>query len=101
MFKRLATMVFLCAGFVSAFAAVDANTATAQELTQVKGIGESTAERIVLERADRPYGDWADFVKRVKGVGDKQAKRLSEGGLTVDGTPYDSSAAAIKKPENP
>lgn len=98
MLKRLATMVLLGLGWASAFAAVEVNTATAQELTQVKGIGEATAERIVLERANQPYSDWSDFVKRVKGVGDKQAQSLSEGGLTVEGASYGHSDAGARPP---
>jgi competence protein ComEA len=43
------------------------------------------------------FKDWADFEKRVKGVGDKRAAQLSKAGLQVngkskDGAPMDASA---------
>lgn len=96
MLKRFATTVTLCLGLISAAVAVEANTSTAQELTQVKGIGPAIAERIVLERANQPYSDWPDFIQRVRGVGEKQAQRLSEGGLTVDGASYQGASDAPK-----
>jgi hypothetical protein len=35
------------------------------------------------------FKDWADFQKRVKGVGDKRAAKLSEAGLQVNGKAKD------------
>lgn len=101
MFKRFASIVTLCLGLVSAAAAVEANTSTAQELTEVKGIGPAIAERIVIERSNQPYRNWPDFIQRVRGVGEKQAQRLSESGLTVDGASFNGSAAGTEATKNP
>jgi competence protein ComEA len=45
------------------------------------------------------FKDWADFQKRVKGVGDKRAAQLSKAGLQVngqskEGAPMEAAAAA-------
>lgn len=101
MFKRFASIVALCIGVVSAAAAVEVNTSTAQELTGVNGIGSAIAERIVIERNNQPYRDWADLIQRVRGVGEKQAQRLSESGLTVDGASFNSSAASTAAATKP
>lgn len=101
MFKRFASIVSLCLGLVTAAAAVEVNTSTAQELTQVKGIGDAIAERIVVERSNQPYRDWSDFIQRVRGVGEKQAERLSDNGLTVDGTSYKGSVAGPEAAKTP
>ena len=101
MFKRLlaALLAFLA---MSVFAAVDVNKATQAELDGVKGIGPAIATRITTERAKAPFKDWTDFVNRVSGVGEKTAAKLSEAGLTVNGTSFKGispapAAAAARK----
>jgi len=69
----------------AAMAAVDVNKAEANELASVRGIGTSTAQKIIDERRQGAYRNWADFILRVPGVGDARAARLSEAGLTVNG----------------
>lgn len=101
MFKRFASIVSLCLGLVATATAVEVNTSTAQELTQIKGIGDAIAERIVVERSNQPYRDWSDFIQRVRGVGEKQAERLSENGLTVDGARYKGSTAGPEAAKTP
>jgi competence protein ComEA len=54
---------------------VDLNTATAAELTGVPGIGPKRAERIVAERARRPFRAVSDL-RRVPGIGKKTLARL-------------------------
>ena len=87
-----------------AWAEIEINTATATELAGLKGIGPSTAERIIEERAKEPFANWQSFIARTPGVGDKKAHRLSEAGLTVNGQalsapPVESTApqAAAKR----
>lgn len=89
--KLLAMLAFLFCSL--AFAAVDANTGTAADLDSVKGIGPSMSKRILDERAKGPFKDWGDLIARVKGVGAKSAAKLSIGGLTVNGAPYEGAAA--------
>ena len=87
----IATMVATM-GF--AFAQVDVNKADAPALDSVKGVGPKMSKAILDERAKGEFKDWADFEKRVKGVGDKSASRLSQAGLTVDGKPRPNTPAA-------
>ena len=93
MFKFLSAAVlsFACA---AAFAATDVNKAGQAELEAVKGIGPSIATKIVDERKKGNFKDWNDLVTRVQGIGETNAAKLSEGGLTVNGTTYKGVAAA-------
>lgn len=68
-------------------AAVDANKASAAELTSVKGIGPTVSKAILDERKTGKFKSWADFIERVKGVGDARAAKLSKAGLTIDDKP--------------
>ena len=95
--KILAFVVMLYAAVaMAAAAAVDVNKATDAQLDAVKGIGPATTKTILAERKKGDFKDWADFIARVKGVGDKKAEALSKEGLTVNGEPY-KPAAAMKK----
>ena len=53
-----------------------------------------TAARIVAERQKSPFKNWADMIQRVRGVGDKNAVKLSKGGLTVGNVAYARTDAA-------
>jgi len=83
---------------VAAHAAIDVNRASQAELEAVKGIGPSLSTRIVSERNKTEFKDWSDFVGRTKGVGEKNAAKFSEAGLTVQGKPYVAPAAGEAKP---
>jgi competence protein ComEA len=81
----------------SAFAAVDVNTANADALRGIKGIGPARAKAILDERqAHGPYKDAADLGTRVKGMGGKTVQRLEAEGLTVGA----SSKAVASAPAN-
>ena len=103
MLKKILTalvMLFLAAS--AAFAQVDVNKGDQAALDSIKGIGPKISQTIVDERnAHGAFKDWADFEKRVKGIGDKKAAALSQAGLTVNGQPISnasmSSAGAGKK----
>jgi competence protein ComEA len=100
--KILTVLVTLFVAMGAAFAQVDANKGDQAALDSVKGIGPKISQTIVDERnAHGAFKDWADFEKRVKGVGDKKAAALSQAGLTVNGQPISnasmSSAGAGKK----
>lgn len=82
---RLLGALFLCMLMGLAHAAVEANHATSLDLESIKGIGPSTAAKILAQRQARPFADWQDFIERVPGIGPKRAARMSEGGLTVNG----------------
>lgn len=78
----------------SAFAAVEANKATQAELEAISGIGPTISANIVAERKKGDFKDWADFEKRVKGIKEKKAAKLSEAGLRINGQPTGKAAAA-------
>lgn len=84
----------------TAWAAVNANTASVDELQTVTGIGPTIAQRIVDERKKGPFKDLSDLEQRVKGVGEGNIKKMAAGGLTVGGSsrakPESSKAASAK-----
>ncbi len=95
MFKKL--LAFALAMFTAAaFAAVDANTATAAELDSIKGIGPVKSALILSERKKARFKDWNDFVSRVKGVGTDSAAKFSAEGMTVNGASYKAGAKTGK-----
>lgn len=85
---RILIAAALTALAFAAQANVDINKATQAELEAVKGIGTAMSTRIIEERKKGTFKDWADVITRVKGVGDGNAARFSEAGLTVAGTPF-------------
>lgn len=72
MAKGLAVVLAGALLSLSAYAAgVDVNTATAEELTQLEGVGGVIAARIVEEReAGGPFVNLEDLIERVSGVGE-------------------------------
>lgn len=93
MLKRFLFAV-LCLLSFATFAAVEVNQATAADLDGIKGIGPGLSGRILQERDAAPFKDWADFVGRVSGVGEKTAARLSSEGLRVNGKKFSATAFA-------
>lgn len=93
--KILAIMAMLFATAV--MAAVDVNKATEAQLDSVKGIGPGTSKMIMAERKKGEFKDWADFIARVKGVGETRAAKLSDEGLTVNGSAYKPAAKKDEK----
>lgn len=94
--KLLMAVAALVATMGFAFAQVDVNKADAAALDAVKGIGPAKSKAILDERAKGEFKDWADFEARVKGVGEKNAIKLSEAGLLVNGKARDGAKAAAK-----
>lgn len=95
MFKKiLLAVATLIATMGFAFAQVDVNKADAAALDAVKGIGPVKSKAILEERKKGDFKDWADFEKRVKGIGEKSAVKLSAAGLVVNGKPLDGAPAA-------
>jgi len=89
----IATMIATM-GF--AFAQVDVNKADAPALDSVKGVGPKMSKAILDERAKGEFKDWADFEKRVKGVGEKSSAKLSLAGLQVNGKSKDGAPMGAK-----
>jgi len=100
MFKKIFAFI-VAMSLVTAFAAIDVNKGSVAELDGIKGIGPATSKVIMAERQKAEFKNWDDLISRVKGLGDKSAAKLSEGGLTVGGTSYKPSAAAPKTSAKP
>lgn len=82
----------------SVFAAVDVNNADQAALDSVAGVGPATSKAILAEREKNGnFKDWADLERRVKGVGARNAVKLSAAGLTVDGKAYEGPASGGSK----
>ena len=100
MLKKLLTLLVATLLATAAWAAVDVNTATEAELDGIKGIGPGLSGRILQERQNAPFKDWADFIGRVGGVGNKSAVNFSKEGHTVNGKKYSAAAAAKAEAKN-
>lgn len=84
--KLLLSIVVMVATSGFAFAQVDVNKADQAALDGVKGIGPKMSKTILDERKKGgEFKDWSDLEGRVKGVGEKNAIKLSDAGLTVNG----------------
>jgi competence protein ComEA len=94
MFKKLLLAIATLVAMTSfAFAQVDVNKADQAALDAVKGIGPAKTKAILEERKKGEFKDWADFEQRVKGIGGKNAIKLSQAGLQVNGKSKDGAAA--------
>ena len=100
MFKKIVTF-FAAMSLVAAFAAVDVNKGSEAELDGIRGIGPATSKLIIAERKKAEFKNWDDLISRVKGLGEKSAAKLSEGGLTVGGASYKPAADAKKAAATP
>jgi competence protein ComEA len=95
--RRLITIAtFLWAS--ASFAVTEVNQASEAELDGLKGIGPSLSGKIMAARQQGPFTSWPDLMRRVKGISDKSAARLSAAGLSVNGSGYPSAPG---KPEQP
>jgi competence protein ComEA len=84
--KLLLAIATLIATTGFAFAQVDINKADLAALDGIKGIGPAKSKQILDERTKGgQFKDWEDFENRVKGIGAKNAAKLSQAGLQVNG----------------
>lgn len=83
------------------YAMVEANSAPAADLMAIKGIGPATSQKMLEARAQAPFTDWSDLVRRVKGVGAKTAIKMSDSGLRVNGQAWPAASGSAAPPERP
>ena len=81
------------------WASTDINTASEAELDGIKGIGPALSSKVLAARQQGAFQDWADLMRRVKGISSKNAAKLSAEGLTVQGLPF--GAAIPAPPQKP
>ncbi len=92
--KLMSAVAMMVLTMGMALADVDVNKADQKALDGVKGIGPAKAKAIVDERTKGgDFKDWADLEKRVKGIGGKNAAKLSAAGLQVNGKSLDVADA--------
>ncbi len=87
---RLATwramgLALLCALAVGAGHALEINQASEAELDSLRGMGPAMSRAILAQRQTKAFADWADLMRRVKGIGPANAERFAAQGLTVNG----------------
>jgi competence protein ComEA len=99
MLKKIAlflTSIFLIAS--QAYAVVEVNSADQAALDSITGVGPATSKAILDERKKGGnFKDWSDLEGRVKGVGAKNAVKLSAAGLVVNGQTHPGASAAKPK----
>ena len=66
---------------------LEVNQASEADLDGLRGIGPPFTRRLMAARAEQPFQDWPDLMRRVTGMGPRMAQRLSDQGLTVQGQP--------------
>lgn len=75
--KKFILSLFVLLAFSGfAYAAVDLNTATKEELEAVKGIGQAKADAIINHRKEHGPFKKVDDLNAVKGFGDKSVDKL-------------------------
>ncbi|BEU96949.1 hypothetical protein ACDW_26540 [Acidovorax sp. DW039] len=90
--RWLVAALFAAFSALHAHAAVEVNQANEAELNSILGIGPGLSEKILNERARGPFKDWQDLMQRVKGIRARTASKFSDGGLTVQGSPFQTKA---------
>jgi len=74
--KRFVFSILLSLFFISDALAVDINAADASALTELNGVGPSTAKKIIAYRTENgPFASCDDLVK-VKGIGKKTLEKI-------------------------
>jgi len=94
--KRLALLLVLALGSATAFAAINLNTATKEELVALPGIGPAKAQAILDYRNSHGQFKSIEEVKDVKGIGAKRFEKL-KGELTVVGASVKPSAGSAQQ----
>ncbi len=83
-----------------AFAAININTATEQELQALSGVGPAKAKAIVDYRKTNGNFKAVEDIKKVKGIGDKVFDKLKPN-ITVSGVNTVESSKVKDKKEDP
>ncbi len=74
--------VMLLTGTAFAMDKININTATSSELQTLNGVGEATADAIILYREEKGLFTSVEGLVNVKGIGTKKVEKLADS-LTV------------------
>lgn len=96
--KLVFVLLVWMASVTMAWAAVNLNTATEEELDALPGVGPSKAAAIVADRKTNGPFKSVDDLKRVKGFGDAIVSKLSNM-VSVSGGSTPTAASATSKAE--
>lgn len=97
--RKLLVAFVLAFGFaIQAFAAVNLNTATLEELESLKGVGPSKAQAIIDYRKKNGGFKSVDDLNNVPGFGDKTVAKLKSQ-VSVSGKTTTDAPPAPVKPE--
>lgn len=77
MARMFFAVLFVLLLTATAFAKVNINTATPAELEKLPGVGPAKAEAIVQYRKEHGNFKTAEELKNVKGIGDKMFEKIS------------------------
>src|SRR6266536_4023633 len=95
--KLLLVLVTWFAIYGVAIAAVNINTATKEELTSLKGIGEKRAQEIINYRTKNGPFKSVDDLEKVPGIGPGIMKQIRSEVTTTGKTTVDKTGAAATK----
>ena len=93
MFKTSAAALLSFALMGMAWAQVDLNQASELELDGLHGVGPALTRDLMRERQKAAFQNWADVMRRVKGMGPAKAAKLSSQGVRVQGLAFGSAEA--------
>jgi competence protein ComEA len=97
--SRHASLAMMAAGLTVALPvqALDVNAASVTQLESLRGIGPRTAKMIVHERSRAgAFTSMEDLSDRVKGLGERRVRALTQAGLEVRSAPEGASMAPDK-----
>jgi len=94
MLKKIIALIVALSAALCFAATLDINQATEAELDSIKGVGPAMSGKILAERKKANFQDWADFIRRISGIGAARAAKFSADGVTVNGLPFQANAVA-------
>jgi competence protein ComEA len=80
----IALFSFLILSITTVWAA-DLNTATRAEIEAVRGVGVVLTDRILDQRKLKPFQNWQDALKRVKGLGKRNIAGFRDADMRIAG----------------